>query len=48
MYGAYGTYADDKYFGNHDYDDGTDADTDNGTGDDTDYVINTHIIAWSV
>ena len=37
MYEAYGTYVDDKYFDNHDYDDDdTDADTDNDTGDDTD------------
>ena len=27
MYEAYGTYVDDKYFDNHDYDDDTDADT---------------------
>ena len=29
MYEAYGTYVDDKYFDNHDYDDDTDDDTDN-------------------
>ena len=44
MYEAYCTYADDKYFDNHDYDDDTDADT----GDDTDDDINTHIIVWSI
>ena len=48
MYEAYGTYVDDKYFDNHDYDDDIDADTDNDTGDDTDDDINTHIIVWSV
>ena len=49
MYEAYGTYVDDKYFDNHDYDDDTDADTDtdNETGDDTDYDMYTHIIVWS-
>ena len=47
MYEAYCTYADDKYFDNHDYDD-TDADTDNDTGDDTDDDIYTHIIVWCV
>ena len=49
MYEAYGTYVDDKYFDNHDYDDDdTDADTDNDTGDDTDDDIHTHTIVWSI
>ena len=48
MYEASWTYADDKYFDNHDYDDDTDADTDNDTGDDTDDDINAHIIVWSI
>ena len=43
MYEAYGTYVDDKYFDNHDYDD-TDADTDNDTGADTDDDMYTQII----
>ena len=47
MYEAYDTYADDKYFDNHDYDD-TDADTDNDTGYYTDDDINTHLIVWLV
>ena len=48
MYEAYCTYVDDKYFDINDYDDDTYADKDNGTGDDTDDDINTHIIVWSV
>ena len=48
MYEAYGTYVDDKYLDNHDYDDDTDAGTDNDTGDYTDDDIITHIIVWSV
>ena len=49
MYEASGTYVDDNYFDNHDYeDDDTDADTDNDIGDDTDDDMNTHIIVWSV
>ena len=42
MYEAYCTYADDKYFDNHDYDDDTD-DTDNNAGDDTDDDICTSV-----
>ena len=42
MYEAYCAYVDDKYFGNHGYDDDTGADTDNDTGDDTDDDIYTH------
>ena len=33
---SYGTYVDDEYFDNHDYDDDTDDDTDDNTDDDTD------------
>ena len=40
----YGTYVDDEYFDNHDYDDDTDDDTDNDAGDDTDDDIYIHII----
>ena len=47
MYEAYGTYVDDKYFDNHDYDD-TDDDADNNTGDDTDDDIYTNIIIFSI
>ena len=40
MYESYGTYVNDEYVDNHDYDDdtddGTDDDTDDDTGDDTD------------
>ena len=47
MYEAYCTYVDDKYFDNHDYDDDTDADTENHTGDGTDHYIDTHILVRS-
>ena len=33
---SYGTYVDDEYFDNHDYDDDTDDDTDDDIDDDTD------------
>ena len=45
---AYGTYVDDEYFVNHDYDDDTDDDTDNDTEDDTDGDMYTPIIVWYV
>ena len=49
MFEAYGTYVDDKYFDNHDYDDDTDDDTDNNnTGDETDDDIYTNIIIFSI
>ena len=32
---SYGTYVDDVYFDNHDYDDDTDDDTDDDPDDDT-------------
>ena len=35
---SYGTYVDDEYFDNHDYDDDTDDDTDADTDDDTNDV----------
>ena len=44
---AYGSYVDDKYFDNHDYDDDTDVDIDKDTGDGADDDIYTHIIMWS-
>ena len=44
---SYGTYGDDEYFDNHDYDD-TDDDTDNNTGDDTDDDIYTNIMIFSI
>ena len=47
LYEAYGTYVDDKYFDNHDYDYDTDADTVNDTGGDTDDDIYTHVVVWS-
>ena len=36
---SYGTYVDDEYFDNHDYDDDTDDDTEDNTIDDTDDYI---------
>ena len=36
MDGSYGTYVDDEYVDNHDYDDDTDGDTDDDIDDDTD------------
>ena len=47
MYEAYGTYVDDEYVDDHDYDD-TDDDTDNDTGDDTDDDICTSVIGISI
>ena len=47
MFEAYGTYVDDEYFDNHDYDDDTDNETLNDTEDETDDIY-THIIVWYV
>ena len=44
---SYGTYVDDEYFDNHDYDDDTDDGTDDNTDDDT-YDTNDVVGPWSM
>ena len=41
---SYGTYVDDEYFDNHDYDD-TDGDTDDDTDDDNDHKKDSYTAA---
>ena len=49
MYESYGTYVNDEYVDNHDYDDdtddGTDDDTDNDTDDDNDHKKDSYTAA---
>ena len=42
---SYGTYVDDEYYGNHEYDDNTDDDTHDDTDDDTDHKKDSYTAA---
>ena len=42
---TYGTYVDDEYFDNHDYDDDTDDNTDDDTDDDNDHKKDSYTAA---
>ena len=42
---SYGTYVDDEYFDNHDYDDDADDDTDDDTDDDNDHKKDSYTAA---